>query len=131
MVKKIKNKTKNKNTKSKLKNFSLEVFSLIKDNSFITSRLKIMDPEAVETFYTVADLNPSVAVHIDRIVQQNINLDTNSLRFGSWLLTQQELELMVMFQILPDGAEVKINEQYVPEDDIITPSAPKIEIVKG
>lgn len=124
MVKKIKMKQNTDNTI----NFSLEVFSLIKDNPWLMTRLKVLGKEVSKIFYTIADKNPSVAIHIDRIVKQNINFDTNSLRFRQWILTQQELELMCMFQILPDEAEVQINEQHVTEPVIQTP---KIEIVKG
>jgi len=124
MVKKIKKKNNKDNTLS----FSIDVFNIIKDNSWLSSRLKVLSKEATNIFYTVADKNLSVAVHIDRIVKQNINLDTNSLRYRQWILTPQEMELMCMFQILPDGAEVQINEQHIEEPAIETP---KIEIVKG
>ena len=124
MVKKIKKKT----DKDNLLNFSIEIFSIIKDNPWLMSRLKVLNKEASKIFYTVSDKNPSVAVHIDRIVKQNINFDTNSLRFKQWILTPEEMELMCMFQILPDGAEVSVNEQHKTEPTIQTP---KIEIVKG
>lgn len=129
MVKKIKHKTKDKNKENdNLIDFSLDVFNLIKDNSYLLTRLKILPVEVSKIFYTVAELNPSVAVHIDRIIKQNINPDTNSLRYRNWLLTEKELELMCMFQILPDEATVSINEEHIEEPIIETP---KIEIIRG
>lgn len=127
MVKKIRKKSNNKTTDNTI-SFSMDVFNIIRENSWLSSRLKILPKEVSNIFYTIADKNLSVAVHIDRIVKQNINLDTNALRYRQWILTPQEMELMCMFQILPDEAEVQLNEQHIPEPVIETP---KIEIVKG
>lgn len=121
MVKKIKRKdTTNIN--------SFEVFNIVNNNKWLKNRLSVLDKEISNIFYQLSENNLSIAIHIDRIVKQNINPDTLSLRFKQWILTPEELELMCMFQILPDNSEVGINETHKVEPEIKTP---KIEIVQG